>query len=103
MDWKSQLFKTVMKHIRASKLRDGSVMSWWLAEHNQILGEIEQVIEEETTPEVLNELNSLAIIIGADANIDNNDPNVQRIIYIINKFIDEIEQEVDFSDDEDTE
>lgn len=106
MDWRTHLFKVVARHLQRNQINlvtRGGLMAWWMNEHNQIFGEIEQIMDDEIAAEVLGELNSLAIIIGADARIDNHDPNTQRIIQVIDTFIKEIEQEVDFTDDEDKE
>jgi len=104
--WRDALFKTISAHIRRDSINigaRGAVLAWWIGNYTQIFGEVEAIIDDETASEVLGELNSLATIIGADARIDNDDPNTQRIIQIIDIFINEIEQEADFTDDEDKE
>lgn len=106
ISWRDDIFKRIGMHIQRDPINiatRGAVITWWMASNQQILGEIESVIDEEIENEVLGELNSLATIIGADARIENNDPNTQRIIQVIDTFIKEIEQEIDYSNDEDKE
>ncbi len=60
------------------------------------LNRVEELLEEAEDRGAKEELNNLRTVIAADANIDSEDVNVKRIVNIINIFMSELEQEVDY-------
>ena len=68
---------------------------------DQIMAEFEEVADGLMDDARKDELLSLATVIESDANIDNENINVQRIMFVIMTFIKELEQEVEYETIED--
>ncbi len=68
---------------------------------DQIMAEFEEVADGLMDDARKDELLSLATVIESDANIDNENINVQRIMFVIRTFIKELEQEVEYETIED--
>lgn len=71
-------------------------LSWWEKFGPRILNEFEWLLDEERDKAAMKELFDLKGIILRDANIDNDDPNVQRINHHIKVLFEELDQEVDY-------
>lgn len=98
MDWKVKLYRTISNYI----LRDIKPMykpmfiDWWHVASEEILNEFEFMRDEFGEEERKEELLDLKWIIESDANIDNEDDNVKRILNHVNTFINELNQEVEY-------
>lgn len=99
MRWKQRLYVTVSKYIYRDIAPQyiNLVDAWWKQYASEILNEFEFTLDEENDKGRRQELVSLRVALELDANIDNKDKNVERIYFVIDSFIKELEQEVDYT------
>lgn len=100
--WKKRLLEIVHKYaIRDFKPQYATlIIHWWEKEGKAVVNEFEFIADELSDAARKQELESLRTIIESDANIDNEDQNVKRIVSTINTFIAELDQKVDYEDEE---
>jgi len=97
--WKRTLREKVKSYIR----RDVNIqyqelfLMWWNKFSDEILNEFEFAMDDECEKAAEMELRSLKKIIESDANIDNDDANVQRVLHHINTLMEELNEEVDYT------
>lgn len=111
LQWQNNLYTKVQRYITRSldpnrgahplPGADSILLTWWHTYGPQILAEFDEVVDTLNDAARRDELVSLATIIESDANIDNDDPSVQRIVHTIRTFIEELDQEVEYETAED--
>lgn len=98
--WKSNLYRKVGHYVMRGTdpflNSEMSLTSWWHKYGEMIINEFEETVDELGDVARKDELTSLAAIIKSDANIDSDNINVQRIIFHIKCFIEELDQEVEY-------
>lgn len=99
MYWKNKLYRKVQNYIKRDVKGDYALMflEWWRRYNIEIINEFEFMLDEENDRSRKEELLSLSTAIRLDANIDLDDVNVNRIMFIIMMFIQELDQEVDYT------
>jgi hypothetical protein len=80
---------------------DKVLLTWWHTFGPTILNDFEFTVDELNDKARVDELQYLATIIKADANIDDEDVNVQRILRHISVFIEQLEEEIEYETIED--
>jgi exonuclease I len=101
MTWKQNLKRKVSAYMERDikVLYLGLFLSWWEKFSPEILNEFEFVVDDERDKAAMKELFDLKGIILRDANINNDDANVQRVLFHFTQFIKELDQEVEYEED----
>lgn len=109
--WKNSLYRKFQQYILRSvdplmgaqpfPDSDKVLLTWWHTFGPTILNDFEFTVDELNDKARVDELQYLATIIKADANIDDEDVNVQRILRHISVFIEQLEEEIEYETIED--
>lgn len=98
--WKSSLYRKIGQYIIRGTdpflNTEIDIISWWNKYGEMIVNEFEETVDELGDVARKDELTSLVAIIKSDANIDSDNINVQRIIFHIKCFIEELDREVEY-------
>lgn len=99
MNWRNSFYHTVrnhlMKHVHPNYLP--IFLSWWEGESRIIMNEFGELMDRNNDEGREEALEELQIAIEADANINKDDANVQRVLYLIKVLGKEAQQEVDYT------
>lgn len=96
--WRKKLYAVVGSHIERDIRHDLVEMfvTWWHMTGEKILNEFEEVLDEEKELARGEALREACVAIHEDANIDNNDVNVSRVLHHLKTLEAETGQEVDY-------
>lgn len=104
--WRKFLFLKVQQYIKRdlNPVMHDVFLAWWNKFGQEILNEFESQMDDEKERHTATELANLrALILINHSNIDHTDPNVQRILGLIDIFSKELKKPVDYTNPPDFE
>jgi hypothetical protein len=107
LDWKEELEEKFGQYIVRYGIEAdiligdlGAIAKFWRIIGPMLLNEFEWKLDDYRDEGIKQELISIGDAMAADPKIDEKNENVQRILYIMDVFVRELNQEVDYSDEE---
>lgn len=99
MTWRTTLYLKVKQYIKRD-INDVYVnifMGWWAKFSPEILNEVNELMDHSYEEGRQHALEDLKMSITQDGNIDKEDANVQRVLFLIQVFDEESQLRVDYT------